>query len=700
MGFEAIKISERVYWVGAIDWDIRNFHGYNTSRGTTYNAFLITGDVPVLIDTVKAPFYGEMIERIKSIMDPKDIKYVISNHSEMDHSGCIPNVIDDLQPDSVFASRAGVKALEQHFQRAGSYTAVKNGEKLELGDLKFTFLDTRMLHWPDSMFTYFENEAILFTQDAFGMHYATDKIFAHEHDTDILKYEGAKYYANILTPYSNLVKKLLISVQKMDLDIKLIAPDHGPLWQMPSQIKWIISLWKKWCRLEKTNKAVVIYDTMWGSTEKMAQRICKELEKEGIEPCLINVEESHRSDIATELLEAGAFLVGTPTLNKGMFPSLADILCYLEGLKFQNLVGQTFGSHGWRGEGAEKAKIWLEKLGVRIVGETYKVNYVPTDNDLDNTVQIAKDVAKAIKESEREVEKEQEPEKTIDPNALFKMQYGLYAISAAWQDKANAMIANVAFQTSDKPISLSVCISKGNFTHKLIEKSGVYAVSILDQDTPMSYISQLGFKSGKDGHKLDGISTKDGVTGCPLLYDHAVAVLEIKVKTQVDLGTHTLFAGEVINSQKVNDNPVLTYEYYHEVKKGSSPKNAPTFRGNLLKDADNKAVQSIIHICDVCGYEYDQAKGDPENGIEPGTPFDELPADYKCPLCAAGKKVFRKVEPKAVPKKHTCNVCGYVYAPEKGDPDKGIAPGTAFEDLPADWKCPLCAVPKSEFSEV
>ncbi len=269
--YSAIKISDHVYWVGAIDWTIRDFHGYTTPRGSTYNAYLIMAEKITLIDTVKAPFKDEMLARIKSVVDPSQIKYIISNHSEMDHSGCLAEVIDLIKPEKVFASALGIKALKDIFHDEHEITAVKEGESLSLGDMELNFMETRMIHWPDSMFSYLAQDQVLFSQDAFGLHLASLERFDDEIPAATLEYEAATYYANIVLPYSPVVLKALEKVKAKGWEIKYFAPDHGPVWRKDLGI--IVELYQKWAAQKPTAKAVVVYATMWHSTEKMARAV-------------------------------------------------------------------------------------------------------------------------------------------------------------------------------------------------------------------------------------------------------------------------------------------------------------------------------------------------------------------------------------------------------------------------------------------
>lgn len=394
--YKAVKVSDHVYWVGAIDWGIRDFHGYLTERGTTYNAFLVTADKITLIDTVKRPFQSELLARVASVVDPKQISYLVSNHAEMDHSGSLVGAIEAVQPEKVFASSMGSKALREHFHLDREIVAVKDGESLSLGDMNLTFLETRMLHWPDNMFSYLAEERLLFSQDAFGMHLATSQRFADEIDESILKHEGLKYFANILLPFSPLVTKLLDKVGKLGLQIDVIACDHGPIWRR--DLGKILGWYGEWARQEPTAKAVVAFDTMWQSTGKMATAIAEGLAAGGAQPKLMPLKANHRSNVATEILDAGALIVGSPTLNNNMFPTVADLLTYLKGLRPQNLVGAVFGSYGWSGEAVGQMRQVLEEMKIDLVDGGLRVKYVPDGEALKQCLDLGLQVAAKIKE--------------------------------------------------------------------------------------------------------------------------------------------------------------------------------------------------------------------------------------------------------------------------------------------------------------
>lgn len=367
--WRAVELMEGFYWVGAVDWDLRDFHGYSTHRGTTYNAFLLKGRETVLFDTVKAPFFDQMMERIASVADPSSVSVIVSNHSEMDHSGSLPAAVAAMKPGRVIASSAGAKNLSMQLGLEGIEVAA-DGSRTEAGDAELVFMETKMLHWPDSMFTYIPSRKLLISQDAFGMHLATARLFADENEESVLLQEAGRYYANILMPYSQLVEKLLAKVASAGLDMDVIAPDHGPLWRTGTTTgpEWIVGRYARWAAQAPGSRVVIAYDTMWRATEKMAHAIAEGAAAGGAIPLVCSLRSSHRSDIAAELLDAGALMLGSPTLNGNMFPTVSDLVCYLGGLKRRNLAGGAFGSYGWSGESVRQLEEALTGMKVRMLG--------------------------------------------------------------------------------------------------------------------------------------------------------------------------------------------------------------------------------------------------------------------------------------------------------------------------------------------
>jgi len=397
MNMQSFEIKPNVHWVGAIDWNIRDFHGYSTNKGSTYNAFLVKDEKIALFDIVKKPFVSELLHNIHAVVDPGKIDYLIVNHVEMDHSGALPEIVERVKPSKIICSEMGKKALLEHYHRSDwPYQTVKSGETLSLGNKTVQFLETRMVHWPDSMFSYLAEDRLLISSDGFGQHWATSERFDDQVDRPELFAHAAKYYANILLLYSPLVQKLLGNVQKMGLKIDMIAPDHRLLWR--SHVGEIIQAYDEWSRQTFKNKAVVIYDTMWHSTESMAKSIARGLMQEGVIVKLFNLRFSHRSDILTEVLDARALIMGSATLNNGMLPSMADILCYMKGLKPLNKIGFAFGSYGWSGEAAKSIQETMEEMKVEIVEPCLRVKFVPTHDDLKQCVEMGRKTGKRIME--------------------------------------------------------------------------------------------------------------------------------------------------------------------------------------------------------------------------------------------------------------------------------------------------------------
>ena len=375
--FRAVPVTENVYWVGAVDWDVRNFHGYLTSKGTTYNAYLVMAEKITLFDTVKAPFFDEMLARIASVVDPGKIDYLVSNHAEMDHSGSLPRTIAAVKPEKVFASANGAKALKAHFHLEEEIAALKTGDTLDLGGVTLSFVETKMVHWPDSMVTYVPEEKALISQDAFGMHLASCERFADQHPKDVLQTEAKKYYANILMHLSGVIAKNVTALTGMGLDIEAILPDHGPVWREdPAQI---VKQYLEWTKLAAGPKVVVVYDSMWHSTAKMARVIADAVHAEGLCVREMPLTDSHRSDVATELMDAGALIVGSPTMNNQMFPTVADCLTYLKGLRPKNMVGAAFGSYGWSGEAPKLIQAELDAMKLPQAAEPLRIQFVPDD---------------------------------------------------------------------------------------------------------------------------------------------------------------------------------------------------------------------------------------------------------------------------------------------------------------------------------
>ncbi len=393
---EPLEIKKDIYWVGSVDWSIRNFHGYSTHRGTTYNAFLVVDEKTVLFDTVKAEFKDDLLDKIGRIIDPDKIDYIVVDHVEPDHSGSLPQIVDAVRPEKVFCSPQGEKALLQHFgSSAQAYDVVKTGDTESIGKRTIQFIESRMLHWPDSMCSYIGEDRLLISNDIFGQHWASSERFDDEVDLSELMHHTAKYYANIIMPYSPIVAKFLKQVHEMNLEIDMIATDHGLLWR--SHIRDVLDAYGRWSRQETKEKALVIFDSMWHSTERMAMSVADGLILEGISVKVLDLKVNARDDVMTEALDAKGILFGSSTLHNGILPQVADMLCYMKGLRPTGRVGAAFGSYGWSGESLKLLNQAMEEMKINLVDPGIRVQYVPESDDLQKCVELGRKVGQAIK---------------------------------------------------------------------------------------------------------------------------------------------------------------------------------------------------------------------------------------------------------------------------------------------------------------
>jgi len=390
------ELTEGVYWVGAVDWALRQFHGHelSTHRGSSYNSYLIVDEKTVLVDTVWGPFQDQLIENIREVVDPASINIVVANHAEVDHSGSLPAVMRQAPNATVVVSQRGKESIEGHFHQPWNFRVVKTGDKINIGRHDLVFVEAPMLHWPDSMFTYLTGKNILMPNDAFGQHYATSFRFNDEVNQEELYEEALKYYANILTPFSSLVLKKIEEVLALNLAVDMIAPSHGVIWRKdPLQI---VKKYQQWAAQEPANSAVILYDTMWDGTRHMAEAIGHGLAAEGVPYKVFHMAVSDRNDVITEVFKAKAVIVGSPTFNQGILPTISPILEDLKGLRFQNKVGAAFGSYGWSGEAIQIIEEHLSRCKIPIVAEGVRAKWQPKPDDLARCTELGQKIARVI----------------------------------------------------------------------------------------------------------------------------------------------------------------------------------------------------------------------------------------------------------------------------------------------------------------
>jgi len=388
-----VRLAEGVHWVGAIDWDLRFCGSYSTPRGTTYNAYLVAGDKIVLVDTVKTGFEHEMLERIREIVDPVEIDYVICNHSEFDHSGAMPKLMEIAKHAKVISSKVGKVGLQKHYGTDWNSTLMKTGDELSIGSKSLMFIESPMLHWPDNLFVYLNEDRILMSNDAFGQHIATRQRFEDQVGAEAMD-EAAKYFAVIVSPYSSLVQRKIAEIEGMGIRIDMIAPGHGVIWRDPAKI---VEAYKQWSSWKSDLKATVIFDTMWGSTSRMAREIARGIESEDVEVRVFNIRNSDLSEIMKEILDSKVIAVGSPTLNRDVYPSIGGFLAFLRGIRPQGKKAAVFGSYGWGGGAAQIMREELKKAGFDVFEDSLSVQYVPTDEELKKCFEFGKSVATRVK---------------------------------------------------------------------------------------------------------------------------------------------------------------------------------------------------------------------------------------------------------------------------------------------------------------
>lgn len=377
------KITDKVTWVGKIDWELKRFHGdeLSTDSGSSYNAYLIKDEKTVLIDTVWGPYDREFVARLKEEVDLKSIDYIIMQHNESDHSGALPELMREIPDVPIYCTKKGEGIMRGLYHQDWNFVNVKTGDTLEIGSSTLTFVEASMLHWPDTMFTYMSGENILFSNDGFGQHYASEMLYADKDNIPMVLAEAEKYYCNILNPFNMFVKKKLAEIKGMNLPLDMIAPSHGVIWRRPEDIETIIGLYEKWSDNFQEDQITIIYDTMWQSTRHMAQAIAVGIERKSPNTVvkLMNASKDDKNDILVEVFKSKAILVGSPTINNGYSYAIAGILEMIKGLKFKGKKAAAFGSYGWSGEAAKLISAHLEEAGFQLVNEGTRVQWAPDE---------------------------------------------------------------------------------------------------------------------------------------------------------------------------------------------------------------------------------------------------------------------------------------------------------------------------------
>lgn len=392
------KITDRVTWVGKVDWDLKKFHGQelSTFRGSSYNSYLIRDKKNVLIDTCWLPYDKEYVANLKKEIDLKDIDYIVMNHNEVDHSGSLPELMREIPDTPIVCTANGKKIIQGHYHQDWNFKIVKTGDTLNIGDTTLTFIAAPMCHWPDTMFTYMDTDQILFSNDGFGQHYASESLFNDLVPADEVFYEAKKYYCNILNLYSPNVKRAIKTVLDLHVPLKMICPSHGIIWRdHPEQI---VEKYQQWADAYQEDQVTILFDTMWNSTRKMAEAIADGIRDVTPETTvkIIDIGKTDKNDALTEVFNSKAILVGCPTINMGISYATAGILEMMRGLKFKNKKAAAFGSYGWGGGSVKQITEALKKAGFEIVNDGCGTLWVPDQKALDSIREYGREFAKAL----------------------------------------------------------------------------------------------------------------------------------------------------------------------------------------------------------------------------------------------------------------------------------------------------------------
>jgi flavorubredoxin len=391
----SFKINDSVTWVGKIDWELRKFHGdeYSTHKGSSYNSYLVRGEKTVLIDTVWRPFAKEFVENLKKEIDLNKIDYIIINHGEPDHSGALPELMREIPNTPIYCTKNCVSSLKGHYHQDWNFVEVKTGDKLNIGSKNFVFIEARLLHWPDTMFSYLTEDHILFSNDAFGQHYASEFMFNDLVDQAELYQEAIKYYANILTPFSKLVEKKIEEVVALNVPVNMICTSHGIIWRdNPLQI---VNKYMEWAKDYSENQVTLIYDSMWDATRKMAEAIAEGIKSTNneVEIKLYNTARTDKNDVITEIFKSKLIIAGSSTINKGILYSIDGLLEMMRGMSFKGKKAAAFGSYGWSGESVAILNEELKKGGFELIDEGLKIFWVPDEAGVEKCKEFGRKLA-------------------------------------------------------------------------------------------------------------------------------------------------------------------------------------------------------------------------------------------------------------------------------------------------------------------
>ncbi|GHU53835.1 hypothetical protein FACS1894132_07180 [Clostridia bacterium] len=603
------EIHKDLYYVGGSDHRLALFENvYPIDKGVSYNSYLFNGEKTVLMDTVDRSVSGVFFENIEFLLDGRPLDYVVVSHMEPDHSGTLKELLQRYPSVKIIANERTIRMINQFFTLDAEFYVVKDGESLAIGDKIFNFVFAPMVHWPEVMVTYESTTKALFSADAFGTFGALNGgIFADElnFERDFLP-EARRYYTNIVGKYGTQVASLLRKA--LTLDIGIIAPLHGPVWR--KNISWIIDKYAKWATYTPEEDAVVIaYSSVYGNTENAVYILAGELNERGVKNIAVyDVSVTHPSFIVSEAFRASHLVFAATTYNAGIFINMENLLNDLAEHNIQNRTVALLENGSWAPtSGGLMRDIFEKQKNITFVGDIVTISSSVSEQTRGEILELAKNITESFPKADV-VDHSQK----IEQNAIFKLTYGLFVLSAK-TDKDNGCIINTVTQVTDNPKRIMIAVNKQNFTHNQILKTGVFNVSVLSNDAVFATFKNFGFQSGKDADKFDGIDVVRSENGLFYLNVGVNAFISAKVITQYDYGTHTVFIADVTEAVTLNSVPSMTYAYYFDHVK---PKPQPI------------EEKKTGYICKICGYIHES---------------DTLPADFICPLCKHGAEDFERL---------------------------------------------------------
>ena len=607
------KIQDDLFWVGANDRRLAMFEGvYSVPDGVSYNAYVLLDEKTVLFDTVDKAVSRIFFENVAAVLGGRKLDYLFVHHMEPDHSAVLEEAVMRYPEVKVVCNAATKKMIQQFFDFDidSRWVEAKEGEILSTGRHNFAFVKAPMVHWPEVMVSFDTTDGILFSADAFGTFGALNgALFADEvdFDRDYLD-EARRYYTNIVGKYGQQVTALL--TKAAGLDIKMVCPLHGFVWR--KNIGYFIDKYLHWASYTPEETGVMIaYASVYGNTENAAEILAVKLREKGIKTRIFDVSVTPASDIIAAAFRYSHLVFASTTYNAGIFVCMEALLSDLVAHNLQNRTVALLENGSWAPTSGGLMRGMLEKCkNMNILDTSLTIRSSLKEDQLPQLEAVANALAETILPK---VDADVKPA-LIDNSAVFKLSYGLYVLTAHENGKDNGCIVNTAALLTDTPKRIQVAVNKANFTHDMIKRTGMFNVSVLNQDASFAMFQQFGFCSGRDTDKFASVSydcrTENGLRYVP---ENCNAVLSGKVVEAYDWGTHTLFVAELVEAKTLNDVPSMTYQYYFDHVK---PKPAPVV-----------GEKKPGWVCKICGYVYEG---------------EELPADYVCPLCKHGPEDFEK----------------------------------------------------------